>query len=277
MRETVELHPPFSEAWSETEAFAEVGKLSGELFRRVRSRSTFRIEFAGRGFFVKHHLGVGWLEILKNLSQFKLPVLGAENERRAIAALEAAGVPTMTVAAFGRRKRPLDPAREESFLITEEIADAVNLEDFSKPWAADPPEFALRLAVTRSLADSASAMHRAGVNHRDCYLCHYLLPAGTPRDAAAVTLRVIDLHRAQIRAEVPRRYHVKDLAGLMFSAFDSGLTRNDALRFLRRYCRRPLREELAERRSFWRAVEAAARRLYFKEFRKEAPRLFRGL
>ena len=276
MREEIELHPPFDEAWRGKRPFEEVGKLSGELFRKVKTRRTFRIEFSGRGFFVKHHLGIGWREIFKNLTQFKLPVLGAANERKAIARLTAAGVPTMQVAAYGRR-RSWDPAREESFLITEEIADAVNLEDFSKPWAAVPPGFALRLAVIRALADSSSAMHRAGVNHRDCYLCHYLLPRSTPRDAATVTLRVIDLHRAQIRRRVPRRYHIKDLAGLMFSAFDSGLTRRDALRFLRRYCRRPLREEFAEKRAFWRAVEGAARRLYFKEYRREAPRLFPGL
>ena len=276
MRQEIELHPPFADAWAKEEAFDEVGKLSGELFRKVKSRRTFRIEFAGRGFFVKHHLGVGWKEILKNLSQFKLPVLGAANERRAIAALTAVGVPTMRVAAYGRR-RPWNPAKEESFLITEEIADAINLEDFSKPWAASPPAFPLRLAVIRALADSASAMHRAGINHRDCYLCHYLLPAATPSDAETVTLRVIDLHRAQLRRRVPRRYHVKDLAGLMFSAFDSGLTRRDALRFLRRYCRRPLRKEFSGNNSFWRSVETAARRLYFKEYRREAPRLFPGL
>lgn len=276
MRREIELHPPFSDAWSRERAFAEVGKLSGELFREVKNRRTFRIEFAGVGFFVKHHLGVGWREIFKNLTQFKLPVLGAANERRAIAELTAAGVPTMSVAAYGRR-RSWNPAREESFLITEEIADAVNLEEFSKPWAASPPAFPLRLAVIRALADSASAMHRAGINHRDCYLCHYLIPAATPRDAESVTLRVIDLHRAQLRRRVPRRYRVKDLAGLMFSAFDSGLTRRDALRFLRRYCRRPLREEFAANRSFWRAVENAARRLYFKEYRRKAPRLFSGL
>ena len=275
-RQEIELHPPFSDAWREEQAFEEVGKLSGELFRKVKSRRTFRIEFAGRGFFVKHHLGVGWREIVKNLLQFKLPVLGAANERRAIAALTAAGVPTMSVAAYGRR-RSWNPAAEESFLITEEIADAINLEDFSKPWAAELPAFSLRLAVIRALADSASAMHRAGINHRDCYLCHYLLPAATPRDAASVTLRVIDLHRAQIRRRVPRRYHIKDLAGLLFSAFDSGLTRRDALRFLRRYCRRPLRAEFAANGGFWRAVDRAARRLYRKEFRREAPRLFPGL
>ena len=275
-RQEIELHPPFSDTWREEQAFDEVGKLSGELFRKVKSRRTFRIEFAGRGFFVKHHLGVGWREIVKNLMQFKIPVLGAANERRAIAALTAAGVPTMSVAAYGRR-RSWDPAREESFLITEEIADAVNLEDFSKPWAAESPAFSLRLAAIRALADSASAMHRAGINHRDCYLCHYLLPAATPRDAKSLTLRVIDLHRAQIRRRVPRRYHIKDLAGLMFSAFDSGLTRRDALRFLRRYCGRPLRREFAENGSFWRAVDRAARRLYFKEYRREAPRLFPGL
>ena len=58
----------FRRLWAPpADPFACVAELAGEEFRRVKTRRTFRVELEGRGFFVKHHLGVGWGEILKNL------------------------------------------------------------------------------------------------------------------------------------------------------------------------------------------------------------------
>ena len=91
----------------------------------------------------------------------------------------------------------------------------------------------------------ARKMHRAGINHRDFYLCHFLMDEPLALDQAPV-LHLIDLHRAQIRQNVPRRWLVKDLGGLLFSAFEKGLTSRDLLRFMRLYSDRPLREVLAK-------------------------------
>ena len=113
-------------------------------------------------------------------------------------------------------------------------------------------------------------MHRSGLNHRDCYICHFLLKKDTLASPDPV-LHVIDLHRAQIRAKVPRRYLVKDVAGLFFSSMDTGITSRDILRFIRAYADRPLRQELAKNRRFYEDVKKAARKLYRKEFSKEAP------
>ena len=108
-------------------------------------------------------------------------------------------------------------------------------------------------------------MHRAGINHRDCYLCHFLLKKAT-LDAPEPELHIIDLHRAQLRDRVPYRYLVKDVAGLFFSALDVPLSRRDVWRFIARYSGRPVKRELAERGGFWRDVHRAAIRLYRKEF-----------
>jgi hypothetical protein len=89
-------------------------------------------------------------------------------------------------------------------------------------------------------------MHRAGVNHRDCYICHFLLHTDKPVTADDFKLSVIDLHRAQTRAKITRRWRDKDLAALYFSALDIGLTRRDKLRFLKGYFQQPLRQILAE-------------------------------
>ena len=85
-------------------------------------------------------------------------------------------------------------------------------------------------------------MHRGGVNHRDCYICHFLLQQPMPENIADIKLSVIDLHRAQIRQHVPRRWRDKDLIGLYFSSLEIGLTSRDIYRFLRVYFSKPLRE-----------------------------------
>lgn len=255
------LDHPFSELWSDTAVFSEVAALQGEEFRHVKSRKTFRIEIDGKGFFVKHHYGVGWREIIKDLLQFKKPVTGARGEFEAIRHLERFGVPTMECAAFGERF--FDPAAKESFIITRELADMESLEDFCADWCNTPPSPELRRDIIKQLARSVGTMHASGLNHRDCYICHFLRSAETGK------LHVIDLHRAQIRKKVPFRYAVKDVAGIFFSAMDSALTAGDVALFLHEYkkCGNSCSKV------FLKAVKAAAEKLYFKEHKKCAPEI----
>ena len=101
-------------------------------------------------------------------------------------------------------------------------------------------------------------MHRGGVNHRACYICHFLLQQPMPTEIADIKLSVIDLHRAQIRQHVPRRWRDKDLIGLYFSSLEIGLPSRDIYRFLRVYFAMPLREILRhEARLFQQAVTKA--------------------
>ena len=264
MMTEIDLRPPFDRLWKGEDPFEKVFALGGEEFRSVKNRRTFRIEIGGEGFFVKIHRGAGWAEIFKNLVQFKMPVTGAGNEYRALKKLREAGIPTMEIAAFG--ERGVNPANRESFLITRELTGTRSLEDVALGGAVPVP---LKHRIIRALGASCGAMHRAGVNHRDCYLCHYLLRVD-PADAPDVKLSVIDLHRAQIRRTVPFRYRVKDVAGLLFSSFDVPLCRADVWRFLHAYWGKKgsIRGELAENRRFYEAVHRSARKLYFKEFAK---------
>ena len=114
-------------------------------------------------------------------------------------------------------------------------------------------------------------MHRAGVNHRDCYICHFLLHTDKPMSAHDFKLSIIDLHRAQVRAQVPRRWRDKDLAGLYFSALDIGLTRRDKLRFLRSYFAAPLRDTLRDEAPLLARLERKAQNLQERFARKYAP------
>ncbi|WP_417797306.1 lipopolysaccharide core heptose(I) kinase RfaP, partial [Stutzerimonas nitrititolerans] len=222
-------------------------------------------EVDGQGYFVKIHRGIGWAEIAKNLLTAKAPVLGAGQEWRAIQRLHEVGVPTMTAVAYG--ERGANPASQHSFIITEELAPTVSLEDFTANWLEQPPAPALKRALIAEVARMAGTMHRAGVNHRDFYICHFLLHTDKPVTASDFRLSLIDLHRAQVRTTTPSRWRNKDLAGLYFSAIEIGLTRGDKLRFLREYFQRPLREILRDEATLLSWLEGKAERLYRRKQR----------
>lgn len=261
------LNNTFQDLWQGKDPFDEVDRLEGQVFRRVKSRKTLRFTVNGRQYFAKVHYGIGWMEIAKDLLQFKRPVLGAGNEWAALNLLSQLGIEAMTPVAFGQKN--VNPARQRSFIVTEELTDTVSLEDFCDNWISTPPAFHLRKMLIERVASMVSAMHRHGLNHRDCYICHFHLavpPDEMPVDPDDLHLHVIDLHRAQIRRRVPTRWIVKDLAGLYFSAMDIGLTRTDCLRFMATYEQKPLREILRTRRRFWRRVARTAVALFRKHF-----------
>ncbi|RJG13187.1 lipopolysaccharide core heptose(I) kinase RfaP [Pseudomonas cavernicola] len=273
------LAEPFQRLWAGRDAFAEVERLEGQVYRELEGRRTLRTEVAGRGYFVKIHRGIGWAEIFKNLLTAKLPVLGAGQEWRAIQRLHEVGVPTMTAVAYGERGN--NPAGQHSFIVTEELAPTVSLEDFSLDWVKQPPLPKLKRALIAEVARMTGEMHRAGVNHRDCYICHFLLHTDKPVTADDFKLSLIDLHRAQTRSALPRRWRDKDLAGLYFSAINIGLTQRDKLRFLRAYFyaakgqtaegRRPLRQILRDEARLLRWLERKADKLLARYARKYAP------
>ena len=259
------LAEPFKTLWAGRDAFAEVEQLQGQVFRELAARRTLRTEVDGRPYFVKIHRGIGWAEIFKNLITAKLPVLGAGLEWDAIHRLQEIGVPTMTGVAFGEKGS--NPADQHSFIVTEELAPTVSLEDFSIDWVKQPPAPALKRALIAEVARMTGTMHRAGVNHRDCYICHFLLHTDRPITPAELKLSVIDLHRAQTRAKITLRWRNKDLAALYFSALDIGLTRRDKLRFLKGYFQQPLRQILAEEAALLSWLEGKAEKLYARKQR----------
>ena len=262
----VHLEEPFWSLWAGKDPFVAVEELDGKVFRELESRRTLRTEIAGRGYFVKIHRGIGWTEIAKNLTSLRLPILGAGNEWQAIRRLEQLGVDTMRCVAFGQRGA--DPATQHSFIITEELTPTISLEDFCCDWPGSPPPVPLKHALIRRVAEMARSMHSAGINHRDFYLCHFLLHLDPPPTAENLRMSLIDLHRAQLRDETPRRWRNKDLAGLYFSALNIGLTRRDLLRFLKWYFLRPLRDTLRYDAALLNWLMHEAARLQKRYFRK---------
>ena len=251
--------------WQGQDAFAAARAITGTTVRQLEQRQTLAFVAAERRYFIKRHRGLGWGEILKNLLQLRLPVASAHNEYAAIGKLQQLGIRVPTVAAYGRKG--ILPASLESFLVTDDIGPHVSLEDHCRDWQAQPPAFGHKLQLLLQVADIARTLHNGGVCHRDFYLCHLLM---TSREAP---LTLIDLHRALLKGVLPARWRIKDVAGLYFSAMDSGLTQRDLLRFVRRYGGSHLRKQVVGNAQFWQAVTERAQRLYRKhQRRQDAPR-----
>ncbi len=258
------LNATFEQLWQGKDPFEQADAITGDVYRELDGRRTLRFDVGGKGYFLKQHRGVGWKEIVKNLLSLRLPILGAANEKLAVEALTEAGVGTMTVAAFA--ERGANPAAQESFIITEAVEPSISLEDLAIEWRQSPPSLKQKRALLNLVCDMTRKMHDAGVNHRDFYICHFLL---RNRDFEHhPDLALIDLHRALIHSQLPFRWRLKDLASLYYSAFDVPLTKTDRLRFIRRYSGGTLRQALSENRSLWLQVQQKADQLYAKARRK---------
>ncbi len=268
----MELPSAFIEFFGGRNAFDNILAWDGEVFRSHKNRKTYRFVKDGKGYFVKAHRAVGWKEILKNLLSLRLPVLGAQNEVRAIQRLQQLQIDTMTLVGFGKRGVP--PAWLESFVITEELTKVVSLEAYCKPWRVERPKPRVKLALIRKVAGVARRLHRHGLNHRDFYLCHFFLDlssVSTQDGVDGLKVYLIDLHRMQVRQRTPLRWVVKDLAGLLFSSMEIGLTRRDLFRFMKWYSNKPLRRIFQEEAPFWQSVYRRAGELYSKHHGRPVP------
>jgi heptose I phosphotransferase len=251
------FHPdPLDRAWA----------LQGERVRAVARRETLRVVLDGRIFYLKRHRGVGWAEVLKNWLVLKRPVVGARNEFEACRHLARAGVTAPRVAAFADSGGP--PASRTSFVLCDALVGYEDLEEITDRWHEQRPEPREIRRLLLRVAAFARRFHGAGVVHRDFYLCHLL------KNPEEETLGVLDLHRALIFDEAPRRWRERDLAALLYSSLDLGLSPLSWLRFVRIYGGRPLVEEFRDNGAFWRRVHRRALALYRKGTRKG---LTRGL
>ena len=256
------LRSELAQQWQDRNIFSVVQQLEGDVFRDKEGRRTLRFELNKRSYFLKIHQGVGWQEIIKNLVQLRAPVISAKNEWRAIQFLEEQQIDTMTIAAYGEQGK--NPAKIQSFIITDELTDTMSLEYLGEQWRQSPPSFKTKTMLIRKLALIAKRMHENGMNHRDFYLCHFLLEktfADHNTIDETTKLFLIDLHRAQIRKKTPKRWVIKDLGSLYFSAADMSLTKRDLFRFMKIYSGDKLQDNVDKNYDFWLNVEKRAHKL----------------
>lgn len=203
-----------------------VFSLQGQVYRCIKNRETIRLDLDQHAYFIKRHQGVGWYEIFKNLLTFRLPVVSAKQEYRAIRSMQAYGIAVPEIVAFA--EEGCSPAAIRSFVMLKAVDYDMTLEDVVVGWKQQPPTLALKRRLIREVAHIARKMHEHGMNHRDFYLCHFLLKR-------PFHLTLLDLHRVQIRKQVPERWLIKDLAALYSSSLEAGLNLRDYLYFLKHY------------------------------------------
>lgn len=234
--------------------------LSGKIYREVKERKTMAVELNNQHYFIKLHNGVGWQEIFKNLIFFRLPVVSAKQEVTAIRALEKLNIKTLTIAAYA--EQGINPAKRKSFLLTHKIDYQLTLEDLAIEWQKTKPNFKFKRAIIKRVAEIARTMHQNNINHRDFYICHFLLNKKTDHD---FDLILIDLHRALVhKNKLPTRWLIKDLAGLYFSSMGAGLSQKDYFYFLTRYCQCDLKTFNQQYAHIWKEITSKALKLYAK-------------
>lgn len=257
--------------WQGKDVFAEVQQLRGDVARVAPGRQTLRFELNGQAYYRKLHTGVGWGEIFKNLVRLRLPVIGARNEWLALNKLAELDVSSLTPVAYGEQNT--NPATRLSFIVTRELTGTVQLDHYllERFLQAGALGFTEKLVLLQQVAKIARVLHAGGINHRDFYLCHFLLDCRSMetwrQGHGEPVLYLVDLHRAQLRSSVPRRWLVKDLGSLYFSAMDLGVNSRDICRFLRLYFGESLRQIIEQRRALLSEIEQRAQGLYAREQR----------
>jgi hypothetical protein len=159
---------------------------------------------------------------------------GADDEAmlewRMIHRLRAAGFNTAEPIAAGRRQTCGVTTR--SFLLTAGITGGVSAFHYLQSATA-----AQRRALTAALAELTRRFHRAGFIHKDFYLHHIFVVEQPDRPAC---LFLIDLQRVAGPGRFRRRWLVKDLAALAYTAQQVGVNRAGMMRFYKQCfeCRR---------------------------------------
>jgi tRNA A-37 threonylcarbamoyl transferase component Bud32 len=171
--------------------------------------------------------------------------------------LSAAGIGTPKPICYGEQWGALFEKR--SFIMTEKIADAEALERklptcFSKP--ATSENLKLRRSFIAELASFIVRFHQTGYRHRDLYFSH-IFCNGDGR------FFLIDLARAFKPRLLARRFQIKDLSQLYYSAPGRHFSRTDRLRFYIGYTGR--RELAARDKVFVREVIDKAKRIAQRE------------
>jgi len=166
--------------------------------------------------------------------------------------LAAQGIGTPHTVACGEQWGPMFEMR--SFLMTREVAQSESLERKLPDCFAGPATRARlrrRRDFIKRLAVFVKRFHETGYRHRDLYLSHIFY-------STSDSFCLIDLARA-FKPIQSKRFQIKDLAQLHYSAPRQHFSATDRLRFYRAYCGRSALEP--PDRSFIAAVVRKAMRM----------------
>ncbi len=204
-----------------------------------RHRRRFQIEVAVPGSDAPVQLYLKWYQQPPRLKQIanwlvhRRRVSFGRIEHETARTLAAQGIGTPCTIAWGEQWDTLFENR--SFLMTREVARSESLERRLPDCFGDAPTPASlrkRREFIRRLARFVKQFHETGYRHRDLYLSHIFR-------STEGAFCLIDLARA-FKPMQQRRFQIKDLAQLHYSAPKEHFSAADRLRFYRAYCGRRL-------------------------------------
>jgi tRNA A-37 threonylcarbamoyl transferase component Bud32 len=162
----------------------------------------------------------------------------------------------------------------EGYLLTEKVADALDLRSFVDHLHTLPPAES-RLHLRRLIDQTAhvlAKLHQRRLSHRDLKAANVLVSGvSTLSSGGHVSLQLIDLVGVRRLRKLRRERRVQNLARLNVSFHHHpGLTRSDRLRFLRVYLRWGLRGRSGWKR-WWRQIAEATANKVSRNLRKGRP------
>ena len=264
MKETIFLTNELKNLFSSGDFFSIAENIEGKIFRETANRITKEFTFDGNRYFIKLHYGVGWKEIFKNIFKFRAPTVGAFPEWKALKKLRSLGIECPEPVGF--YSKGINPANLKSFLITRSLIDTISLETALKKGKFQKLSFSDKREFIEKIALISRNLHNSGINHRDYYLCHFHVDKDMD---VKKSIYLIDLHRAQLRSFVPKRWASKDIGGLIHSAMGFDLSERDFYRFMRTYLKCSTKEFFQAHSSFLKNTRNRAFRMFMKPLLKE--------
>ena len=209
-------------------AASSLWDLEGEAVKKIlKERGTERVILKNPAggtveTYIKRYSRVPFKEKIKQAFSLKFYTFDAFHEWRALHAFHRLGLNTMTPIAVA------NAGNGRSCNLTLGITNYIKAAELFKNFTpADRPR---KLSLIKQAATLAGRMHAAGFAHQDLYLVHMFV---RPEENDKIYL--IDLQRLIMQEKLSRRWRVKDLGQLLFSARPEA-TDMDIKRFWKYYC-----------------------------------------
>lgn len=217
----------------------------GHVIKQIKERSVIRMTLTNhdepRNFFIKRHVAA-----LPELDAFSGHGLRRRNLSPGMAEFENIcdfrnhDLATVTPVAAGQRYA--GRLRYESFLITEDVAPCISLEELilSHPERLSGPDGinTKRLIIT-AVANLARRMHDSGFNHRDFNATHILIAPG--KETSDHYLGLFDLQRVDRKKCLRVKWAIKTMAEMGYTMPSPPFDEDDRRLLFRLYLDSPLK------------------------------------
>ena len=202
--------------------------------------------------YIKRYTDVPLKEKLKLKLFFKPKTADAFDEWRAICRYHESGLKTMLPIAAGR-------VGDKTCNLTLGITDYVRASDLFR--AFKECDSGRKEKLIKKIAEYCAVMHSNNMAHQDLYLVHFFV-----KESEDDAVYLIDLQRTIIQPRLSRRWHVKDLAQLLFSA--EGLVSEDEISLFWDIYTNIFGAELKNDGAFIKSVRNKAARILARDRRK---------